>query len=607
MSRRKRILWIAVGTAAWAALAPGSPAEEAPDAVPPRVKVASPAEGQHVRGVVDIEVDCSDDRGVKEVSVSRDGAFLESTAASPFRVEWDTRKEMEGPHSLIAKALDGAGNQGTSPLVTVTVDNTPPTVKLIQPARRQTITGKTPLEATASDLISVAEVRFTVDGIPVGSVRRPPYSVPWESKTISNGVHVVEARAFDLAGNSALFEPVEIRVSNPNKAPVLSSIGLKSVFEGEAVEFRLNAMDPDGPRDTVTYRGIDLPKWVKLDPRTGEVKAEPDAKAVSTAEQKKIYPLRFQACDPEPLCASIEVPLTVTNFNRAPEIPPIPPLSVREGETVSFQLPPALDPDGDTLVYTAGSLPGWLRFDPQSRAFNGVLGFDVATLQEPEVSYTATVKVADPDGLTDEKNMKITVLNKNRPPVFGVIKDKSIEEGKTFAFTVTAADPDGDAVTIDGGLLPFGAAFQDANDGSGVFLWATRTDQSGSYKIIFTATDGELKDVEPITVTLEEISLSISGRITDVSGRGFPEAKIQLTTAGQPQNRVSADENGYFIASGLRAATYTVKPIYEQSEDAEEFVAEAQSSVGYHFVPLSKRVSVDREDERDVNFTAHPK
>lgn len=575
--------------------------ESSPDAIPPKVKISSPAQGQHVSGVVRVEIDCSDDREVREVVVARDSAFLESANTAPYHIDWDTHKEMEGPHSLVARALDAAGNPGTSAPITVTVDNTPPTVQITQPLRQQTVTGNVVLEAEASDIIGVAEVRFAADGIPVGSAREPPYTLPWNSRGISNGVHVLEARALDLAGNSTTSEPTEIRVANPNKPPLLSPAGPKSVLEGETLEFRLSATDPDGARDAITYKVADPPKWVRLDSRTGEVRASPGRAAATTEEPQKIYTLRFQACDPEPLCTSIEVPITVSNVNSAPQLRPIADLSVREGEYVAIPLDAASDPDGDTPTYSTGPLPAWLRFDRDSRTFSGTPDFDVANLEEETVSHPMTVKVSDPDGLTDEKSFTVSVVNKNRPPAWARISDKTIPEGRTFAFAVEAVDPDEEIPVLSASPLPAGAMFQDNRDGTGTFLWASRLDQAGTYKIVFSAHDGQLKDTQTVAVKLDEASLSLSGKITDSLEQGFPGAKVQLTTAGQPVMRVTTNPEGYFIASGLRSGSYTVKPFYEPPE---EFSTEARTSLGYHFSPLSQRVTIDRADEKDVNFTA---
>lgn len=585
---------------------PGSVCRAA-DSKPPSVKISSLVNGQHVRGVVSVEVEASDDTEVREVTVTRDGAFLESASVAPYRITWDTRKEAEGPHNLAVKALDSAGNQGSSPFITVTVDNTPPAVKLSQPARRQTITGKTTLEAQASDIVGVAEVRFLVDGIPVGSARKPPYTASWESKSVSNGVHILEARAWDSAENSEVSEPVEIRVANPNRPPVLSVTGSRSVFEGETLELRLTAVDPDGARDVPAFRGVDLPAWVEVDPRTGEVKISPGYDAVTTKEQQKAYPLRFQACDPEPKCASVEVQVLVSNVNSGPELGAIPDLSVREGDQVLFTLDPAVDPDGDPVTYTAGPLPTWLKFDRESRTFSGTPDYEVAIQQEPSVAFNITVKAADPEKRTDSKGFNVTVANRNRPPQFKRVSDKSQPEGNTFGFIVEATDPDNEIPELTVTGLPPNSAFQKNGDGTGAFVWASKQDQAGVYKLAFTASDTDLKDTMTVTVTLEEASLAISGKIRDNIGQPFTEVKLQMTTAGQPISSVTPDEKGYYIASGLRpGTTYTVKPIYQSGEESE-FLSEATDSMGYHFAPLSVRVTVDRADRTDVNFTAHSK
>ena len=565
------------------------------------VRILSPAQGGHVSGVITIAVETQNPRGIREVSLTRDSSFLETTSTAPYRVDWDTRKEADGPHTLVAKATDTAGMQERSPMVTVLVDNAPPTVNLIQPGRRATVAGPAPMEAEASDRVGVAQVRFLVDGKSVGTAEVSPYRTTWDSVSVSNGVHTVEATAFDRAGNHATSEFCEIRVANRNQPPVLAPVSPKKITEGETLDFRIFANDPDGPKDTVTFRAVDPPPWVTFHSKTGEFHAAPTPDAATLQEPDKVYTVRVQACDPEPLCSTLAIPITVRNVNQPPKLKKLQDLKIQEMESVRVGVE-ASDPDRDELTYTAQGLPRWLTFDPSTRTITGTPGVDVATGHEPAVAYKIKLKACDPENLCDETTFVLTIINKNSPPIFKNIPDLTLVEGGTYTFTVEATDADGDKIELKPVNLPPGALFEDQKDGRGIFVWGTGLDLAGRYTVTFVASDGITQDTEELTVTLQEQSYSVSGWILDNIGDPFPGAVVYLTAAGQHRQSVTTDKKGYYIASGLDSGrTYTVKPDYAVSE---EFSTQIQTTLTYHFAPLSQRVTLDRADRRDINFKA---
>ena len=88
----------------------------------------------------------------------------------------------------------------------------------------------------------------------------------------------------------------------------------------------------------------------------------------------------------------------------------------------------------------------------------------------------------------------------NRPPVLDAIGNRSVNEGQLLTFTVTASDPDGDALTYSASNLPSGANF---NTTTHVFSWTPAYGQAGSYpNVHFAVTDGSLSDSEDITITV---------------------------------------------------------------------------------------------------------
>ena len=96
-----------------------------PDPTPPTVTITSPAAGANLTGTVNETADASDNSGtVAGVQFFLDGnpSGAEDTTA-PFAIPWNTVTASNGPHTLTARARDGAGNSTVSTAVAVTVTN----------------------------------------------------------------------------------------------------------------------------------------------------------------------------------------------------------------------------------------------------------------------------------------------------------------------------------------------------------------------------------------------------------------------------------------------------------------------------------------------------
>ncbi|MBI3927852.1 MAG: hypothetical protein HY319_20090 [Armatimonadetes bacterium] len=88
-----------------------------------------------------------------------------------------------------------------------------PTVALISPVQDQTVFGVVTLQAKADDDIGVTQVEFFVDGVLLGSDLAAPYQQNWNTATVPNGAHRVEAVARDTVGQSKS-HAVTVQVSN---------------------------------------------------------------------------------------------------------------------------------------------------------------------------------------------------------------------------------------------------------------------------------------------------------------------------------------------------------------------------------------------------------
>lgn len=190
------------------------------DHVLPQVSFVTPVSGALLEETVSIQVNASDDRGVTRVDLFVNGTLLQSMTSPPYTVSWSTREVANGPYVLSALAYDAAGNTSVQSTVSVTVNNDlyPPETTLTSPSSGATLTGTVTLQANASDNRQVTRVVFLWDGRYISEDTTAPYSVTWDTATVSNGSHTLTSWAFDGANQSTESSPVTVEVSNVGNA-----------------------------------------------------------------------------------------------------------------------------------------------------------------------------------------------------------------------------------------------------------------------------------------------------------------------------------------------------------------------------------------------------
>ncbi|MBI4526428.1 MAG: S8 family serine peptidase [Deltaproteobacteria bacterium] len=180
-----------------------------PDTMPPSASITAPANGATVNGIVQVAVSASDDTGVSRVDLYLDGNLHSSDNTAPYSFFWDTTLVNDGSHSLVARAVDAGGNVGTSATVSVSVNNAPDS---ISPTVNISAVGvsrhKLTVNVSATDNVGVTKVELYVDDQLKATDTSNPYSFSLNVKSISNGTHTLQARAYDAAGNVGISSPV---------------------------------------------------------------------------------------------------------------------------------------------------------------------------------------------------------------------------------------------------------------------------------------------------------------------------------------------------------------------------------------------------------------
>jgi hypothetical protein len=115
--------------------------------------------------------------------------------------EWDT-SGLNGLFAIRLSVLD-ADNHIKSAITQVTVDNSPPVLKLTYPAEGQTVEplrGGVTLTATVEDLVAISRVEWWVDGKLKSTQTVTPYVY---LLPVQSGKHKVMLKAWDTAGNQS--------------------------------------------------------------------------------------------------------------------------------------------------------------------------------------------------------------------------------------------------------------------------------------------------------------------------------------------------------------------------------------------------------------------
>jgi len=115
-------------------------------------------------------------------------------------------------------------------------DTTPPAASITSPAIGATVSGTLSVLATASDNVGITGVQLLVDGTAVGSGSAPPYNFSWNTTTLANGIHALQIRAYDAAGNTGLSQLVSVNVSNQtSSSPSNLSVAILNPANGSSV------------------------------------------------------------------------------------------------------------------------------------------------------------------------------------------------------------------------------------------------------------------------------------------------------------------------------------------------------------------------------------
>jgi hypothetical protein len=243
---------------------------------------------------------------------------------------------------------------------------------------------------------------------------------------------------------------------------------------------------PSSPSLDVNY--VTLAAWVNPSSYTAGQRII--SKEFTTAAPSEVYSLRFGRTD----TSKIEFWWTVNKVEYTVTSTVSIPLNEWTHVAATYDGSTAILYINGQINWIETGIPGTIRHNDKP-VYIGASQFSQAPFNgiiDEVLIYNEALSQAEVQGLLLPAN--------NAPPILASIEDKTVNEGQNLSFTLSATDPDGDAVTYFAINLPAGATLS-----SNVFSWTPGFTQAGTYYVTFAASDSDLQDRQTVTITVNDV------------------------------------------------------------------------------------------------------
>ena len=216
--------------------------------------------------------------------------------------------------------------------------------------------------------------------------------------------------------------------------------------------------------------------------------------------------------------------IVVRGQNRPPAFAALSDQYVLEGDSLRLTVR-ASDPDGDRLTLAATSKPIGAAFVDNR---DGTALFAWAPdYVGPNSADGSPVRVrfwvSDGD-LSNQMEMIVNVVNRNRRPEISAPSNVVVEAGETLDFTLSAFDPDFESVSWTWSGLPTGATIVDDNPAR--LTWPSTVTDTGSFVMRFVAVDPQgLADTALVNASVHAVTL-FTLRLESV--QAFPNEDVEF-------------------------------------------------------------------------------
>lgn len=355
-----------------------------------------------------------------------------------FRI-WDKGTNKEHPSSAIdcAASTDPSGNKTYKRNATYIFN------KLVVMENGQTVAfSSSPVTSIQEGSTYTYNITTTGSSNAVLTLTAPTKPAWLEFMALTNGAGKLMGTAGDAQEGS---HAVKLVVTNGtqtaeqsfsiqvlNAPPVVSNLtGSFSGSVGASLSFTVTASDPGN--DNLTY------SWNWGDGSAAQTGGATLAHTYSAAGK---YNLVVTVTDSDGASANITREVTIGSVNSPPIFTSNPSLTILEGSPYSYNIT-TNDGDGDSRTITATTKPAWLTLADNGNGTATLSGLPTGAQKGP---HNITLRVTDSKNASADQNFSITVQNAN-PIIASLNGTFTGTVGTTLAFTGSASDPGGDALT----------------------------------------------------------------------------------------------------------------------------------------------------------------
>jgi hypothetical protein len=423
-----------------------------------------------------------------------------------------TPNETQGPGSypVTIRVTDSYGGAPAEDSETITITiNEVNSVPVLAPVGNKTVNEGSALAftATASDLdVPANGLTFSLGaGAPPGATISSAGAFSWTpTEAQGPGSYPITIRVTD-SGTPALTdsETITVTVNEVNTAPSLSAIADQTITEGMTLSLTANGTDSDVPAQTLSYSIVSAPSNATINAGSGAFAWTPNE---GQGPSTNSITIRVSDDGTPALNNSRTFTVVVNESNAPPVLATVGNKAASEGTQLTFTAT-ATDSDlpAQTLTFSldAGAPAG------ASITSGGVFTWTPSEAQGGTTN-AITIRVTDsPGGLQDSETIVVIVNEVNAAPVLGAIGNKSVNEGSTLSFTVTATDSDTPAQTLTYSLDAGAPAGATIHPSSGAFSWTPGEaggPSTNTITIRVTDSPGGSQDSETIVVIVNEVN-----------------------------------------------------------------------------------------------------
>jgi hypothetical protein len=343
-----------------------------------------------------------------------------------------------------------------------------------------------------------------------------------------NTILVLITLATLLIASCQLIGPGQNQTGNKTQAPIVIEIGNKTptgavvgetvtpaegviiqATEGDLVQLKPEAYDPDNNKITFYFSPpLDANgKWQTKEGDAGK------------------YPVTVIASDGISN-TSEDIIIIINKMNKPPVIECPTEVAVKEGELLKIDCN-IYDPEGESIVV---EYSGFMKSSTYQ------------TTYDDAGEYTVQIKASDKEK-TAESEVKIKIIDVNRPPVISNISDE-IRGVETDVITLnpTVSDPDGNKVTL---------TYSEPFNNKGV--WKTNIGDAGTYKVSIVASDGQSTSKKDITVVVTQKNTPpLLKRINDIVVSEGDTITIPIDATDREGDKLNVTVKGW-----MNSPTYT--------------------------------------------------